>query len=941
MYITKISCKASTVLLFAALLFSSFLSAQVTIRGTVIDRASALPLPGATIAVGLDKVLTDSEGDFRIVLSFPEGTAKLLSISEANHQAQSLEVTVGKAGSIQEIGTISLLSGDNLTADLVQELLPTINVSDLGADDASGARTVSSLLGANRDPLVNAAAFNWGVARFNIRGYDPEYTDFYLNGLPFNDLESGRVFFAQWGGLNRVTNNRAADIGIAAAEYGFNGIGGGSTLDLRARNMRKESRVGYAISNRTYRNRLMGTYTTGLNEKGWALAISGSHRWAEEGYVEGTPYQASSYFLSVDKVINSRHAFSFTGLGAPAKRGGTFPSFQEMNDLVGTNYYNPNWGFQDGEKRNSRISNFHQPILMLRHDFTPSNNFSINTALGYQFGRGGTTAIDWFDAPDPRPDYYRKLPSFQNDPEAARTVAEQIRNNINIQQIDWDQLYLVNQNSLRTIEDVDGVPGNNVTGLRAKYVVEERRNDVDRQLANVNFRYNPTDLSTITGGISYVKQKTAYFKVLDDLLGADFYVDIDRFATFDSLATSSFAQNDLDRPNRLVREGDRFGNDYEIHTNDGEIWLQTNQQSNKVDYFFGGSIGYRNMWRNGLIRNGRFPTTSQGESERLNFFTYAFKYGATLKLDGRNFLIGNIMVQAMAPNTRDAFTSPRTRNQVVDDLKTRKIRSVEGGYQLRSPNLSVRVMGYLTQIRDQASVRTFFLDSGIGLDGGSGFVNYIINGQNSYSKGVEASVEVKLGAGFELRAVGAAGSHRYTNRPTGQALLDNDPNISAERQLFIKNFVVAGGPQTVGTLGLTYNSPQFWFVNVNFNYFDDMYLDFFPQRRTREAISLVAEPIYSQQVLDGESQLYSRIIDQEKLPSAYTLDLFGGKSFKIRKQFIYLNVGVNNILDKTDFVTGGFEQSRFDFEGLNVDRFPPRQFYAFGRNYFVSIDYRF
>ncbi len=923
------------------MLFAGASSAQVTIIGTVLDKASALPLPGATIGVGLDKVLSNSEGDFRITLSFPEGTLKVLTVTEANHQSQTLEITMGAAGSTQNLGTIALLSGDNLTADLVQELLPTISVSDLGAEETGGARTVSSLLGANRDPFVNAAAFNWGVARFNIRGYDPEYTDFYLNGLPFNDLESGRVFFAQWGGLNRVTNNRAADIGITATEYGFNGIGGGSTLDLRARNMRKETRIGYAVSNRTYRNRLMGTYTTGLNEKGWALAVSGSHRWAEEGYVEGTPYEATSYFLSVDKVLNSRHAISFTGLGAPAKRGGTFPSFQEMNDLVGSNYYNPNWGFQDGEKRNSRISTFHQPILMLRHDFTPSNNLNFSTALGYQFGRGGTTAIDWFDAPDPRPDYYRKLPSFQEDPDAARLVADAIRNNINLQQIDWNQLYLVNQNAFRTIEEVDGIPGNNVSGLRAKYVLEERRNDVNRLIANINMRYNPNDQTTITGGASYNKQTTTYFKVLDDLLGADFYVDIDRFATFDSLATSDFAQNDLDRPNRLVREGDRFGNDYEIHSRDGELWLQSSTQTNKIDYFFGGSLGYRSIWRNGLVRNGRFPTTSQGKSEQLDFLTYAFKYGATLKLDGRNFLLGNVMVQAMAPNSRDAFTSPRTRNQVVDDLKTRKVRSVEGGYQLRSPNLSLRVMGYLTQIRDQASVRTFFLDSGIGLDGGSGFVNYIINNSNSYSKGVEASIEVKLGGGFEARAVGAAGSNRYTNRPIGQALLDNDPNVSAERLLFIKNFVVAGGPQTVGTLGLTYNSPQFWFLNVNFNYFDDMYLDFFPQRRTREAISFVPEPIYTPQVLDSESQLYSRIIDQQKAPSAYTLDLFGGKSFKIKNQFIYLNIGVNNLLDKTDFVTGGFEQSRFDFQGLNVDRFPPRQFYAFGRNYFVSIDYRF
>jgi outer membrane receptor protein involved in Fe transport len=70
------------------------------------------------------------------------------------------------------------------------------------------------------------------------------------------------------------------------------------------------------------------------------------------------------------------------------------------------------------------------------------------------------------------------------------------------------------------------------------------------------------------------------------------------------------------------------------------------------------------------------------------------------------------------------------------------------------------------------------------------------------------------------------------------------------------------------------------------------------------------------------------------------MDFFGGKSWKINNLFIYLNVGVNNLLDKKDFITGGYEQYRFDFEGKNVNRFPPRYFYGFGRNYFVSLAFR-
>ncbi|MEM9836539.1 MAG: TonB-dependent receptor [Bacteroidota bacterium] len=915
--------------------------AQVTITGTVLDDRSGLPLPGATVEISTVITLTNTEGEFKLSVNLEEGVVATLTIHEEGHQDITQAVTIGSSPTI-DLGTITMKTGDDLTNDLAQELLPTISITDLADEDGSGARTVSSLLGANRDPFVNAAAFNWGVARFRIRGYDAEYSDFYLNNLPFNDLESGRIFFGQWGGLNRVTNNRTANVGISAVDYGFNGIGGGSSMDLRARSQRKQTRIGYAMSNRTYRNRLMGVHSSGLSEKGWAYSVSGSYRWADEGFVEGTPYEAYSYFLSVDKVFDDGHALSFTGLGSPSKRGSSFPAVQEMNDIVGTNYYNANWGFQNGEKRNSRVSNYHQPILMLRHDYDPNPNFNLSTTVGFQFGRGGRTSLDWFDAPDPRPDYYRYLPSFVEDPELAERVRQNIANNVSLQQINWDNLYIANRNGLRTVENVDGIEGNDVTGLRAKYIFEDRRNDVERRIINSVFRYNPSDNATLSGGLYYSSQTTKYFKTVDDLLGADFYVDIDRFATFDSLATSDFAQNDINRPNRLLREGDRFGYDYEMHTREGRVWGQVYAQSNKIDYFFGGNVGFRKFWRNGLVQNGRFPITSLGRSPRENFFTYAFKYGATYKLNGRNFLIANAMIQEIAPNVRDAFASPRTRNQIIDDLTTQKIRSIEGGYQLRSPNVSIRFMGYFTQIMDLTSVRSFFLDSGgAGPDSDAGFINYVITGMDVRSTGLEGSVEVKLGAGLEARAVGAIGSNRITNRPFGKAFLDNFANETFENELYIKNFVVPGSPQTVGTLGLTYNSPQYWFANLNFNFFDDIYLDFFPQRRSLEAVSLTDDPRFTQQVIDPESDLFREIIDQVKAPSAFTIDFFGGKSFKINDSFIYFNLGVNNILDKRDFVTGGFEQSRFDFQTRDVDRFPPRQFYAFGRNFFVSLDYRF
>jgi outer membrane receptor protein involved in Fe transport len=143
------------------------------------------------------------------------------------------------------------------------------------------------------------------------------------------------------------------------------------------------------------------------------------------------------------------------------------------------------------------------------------------------------------------------------------------------------------------------------------------------------------------------------------------------------------------------------------------------------------------------------------------------------------------------------------------------------------------------------------------------------------------------------------------------------------------------------TFGIHYNAPQYWFANLNFNYFDQVWIDFNPARRTVSAVANVpGDPEFEEQAVNPGSELWNRIIEQEKAPGAFTMDFFGGKSFKFNDVFLYLTVGVNNILDKRDFITGGYEQLRFDFEGKDVDRFPSQYFYALGRNYFISVALR-
>ncbi len=168
----------------------------------------------------------------------------------------------------------------------------------------SNRKTFSALLQSSRDIFVSRAGYTFGPARFKIRGYDSEYTSILINGVEFNDGESGRAYWATWGGLNDAVRNQDIKTGISAADYGFGRLGGITNIDTRASSYRKQIKVSYSLANRSYRNRMMFIAATGLLDNGWSFVVSGSHRWAQGGYVKGTFYDANSYFVSAEKKFN-------------------------------------------------------------------------------------------------------------------------------------------------------------------------------------------------------------------------------------------------------------------------------------------------------------------------------------------------------------------------------------------------------------------------------------------------------------------------------------------------------------------------------------------------------------------------------------------------------------------------------------------------------------
>mgnify|MGYP003351333449 CR=1 FL=1 len=349
------------------------------------------------------------------------------------------------------------------------------NGGDLDAEQES--QDMSALLQSSRDVYTATAGFYWGQARYRIRGYSGENQIVMINGVPVNSLETGMASWTSWGGLNDVTRFMEVRNGTGACRYNFGGIGGYSNIDTKASSFKKSSRISYALTNRIFRHRVLASYSTGMMPNGFAVTFAGSLRYSKEGYVDGTFFNAAAYYLSIDKKINDRHLLSFTGFGAPISQGRQGPAVQEAYSLAGTNYYNPYWGYQNGEKRNAHVSTTHRPMTMLSHHFKISDESRLTSTAYFTFGKSGLSNLNWFDAKDPRPDYYKYLPSYYaSDPTLSAQFFQQQyawENDVNTRQINWDQLYFANSKNLYTVANANGISGNTVEGLRSKYIVED------------------------------------------------------------------------------------------------------------------------------------------------------------------------------------------------------------------------------------------------------------------------------------------------------------------------------------------------------------------------------------------------------------------------------------------------------------------------------------
>ena len=985
-----------------------FASAQTSLKGKLVDESTSQPIAGATVTLANQNISTTTNSVGEFTLFYLDAMDEEVVI-EAEGYNGTIELIQLNENQVNEMDPVKL--SVDISKESKDEVLINISDEDLN-DDEGKSQAQASAASASTDVFNATTSFAWSTARYRNRGYDQTEETYYINGLSFNTAERGTFSFSAMGGLNDASRYKESVLPMEATDFTFGGLGQSTNYLMDASRYAQGWKVSAAGTNRNYKAAVRASYASGPLKNGWSfigqLAFRFSPYTTQKGIIgEGINYYSLGYYFGADKTWDNGNHLSLVTFGAPTMRGQSGAVTQEVYDLTGTNNYNPYWGYQNGHIRNSRIVKAFDPTIIAAFDLNINEHNKMKFALGGHYSFYSNSAINFYNAPDPRPDYYRNLPSFLWDGQIVNGNSEQLyaadgthypygsfigsdMNGVNLgegftgndgkivgpsvdaksyntlvdlwkkrddktTQIDWDALYAANY------------ANNKSTGLLkdyARYFVERRHNDIYEAMGSVKWYNTSVDHLKMTLGLDLKESVGVHYKSMDDLLGANQWIDIDPFADRDikELATNiSMPQSEMEKvklnnlanPRAVVKNGNKFGYDYRINVTTAKLWYQNQWTFNDIDLYYALQISYTGMQRSTNMLNGRAWYLAQlnpedaklylGDKYRAimdvvgndysglakstgayhDFIDPAFKIGFTYKINGRNRIKFNALAETKAPFARNAYLSQRVHDRAIDAIYTHDnaknlkdyyaaSEKVVGGdltYEFNYPIVRGRITAFYSRFWDGSELNGYYDDEV------RTFVNQAISGIDKRHCGIEAAAAFKLGTYFTLTPALSVGDYRYTSNAfavtsaengmeLGKNPVTNAPIYEVRDSVLMKGLRVSSGPQVNASLKLGFFHPKMWFADVTISYYDHSFLNVAPSRRMKGLYT--GERADGTKVNGGYNQIY--------LNNGYSVDgrakdengnLIMDANGKYELQYPY------NLLDQQETLTANQIWNRF------------------------------
>ncbi len=828
-----------------------------------------------------------------------------------------------------------------LSAGTIDESAFTFSENQLGEDEDMSQSVI--IMNSSSNVYARQSGFLFSPVRFRYRAMNQKYNEVYINGAPMNDMESGQFRYTIVGGLNNITRNYDAILPFEDNNFSMPGMGGSNNYNFRPGNVASGHKISLSAANRNYTARAMWTYGSSVSSRGWTWAASLGYRWADRGYVEGTFYNSLSYYFGIQKTWGRSHVLSVSTWGSPTERASQGGATDESYWLANNYQYNPYWGYQNGKKRNSRVVNDFQPTLLATWDWIIDDHTQLTTTAIVRYSIYKSTKLNYNNADNPAPDYWKNLPSSYydvwsdaDDDNSNRTdqgladwntAYEYLTSDKAHRQINWDRLYWANKQA-------------SIAGADALYFVQAKHNNNLNYTLSSAWKKILDNHSSWNAGINLMQNKGMHYQTMEDLLGATSFHNINSYALGNYDAQNDYVQYDLntmgdDRRGKSVGKDDTFGYNYDLKVQKGFAWSNYTTQRGMFRFFVAGKIGGTLMNRYGHMRNGMFADNSFGRSKTARFLDGGLKGSVTAKLGGGHLMRAGVGYQWNAPMAQAAFVSPEMNNDFVKNLHNEKVLSAEIDYQYQNSWVRGNINLYYSRLNDVTDWQNFYFDDI------NSFSYVSMTGIEKEHYGVEFGLDIRLNSDFDLRAIGTWSEAKHVNNADVR-YMNSTKRTYTDDVVMNKGMRESGTPLSAYSLGINYHR-RGWFANLNCNYYDRIYLSYSPSYRYQGTL-------VTMNAVDNDGNFI--VPEQSRGHGGFMVDGSLGHLIRLRSgRSLSINLTVSNLLNNRHLCTGGYEQSRSDYtvtaDGtMNNQRAykfsqNPKKFYAWGTNGMLTFTYKF
>lgn len=739
------------------------------------------------------------------------------------------------------------------------------------------------------------------------RGMGYESHRVVLNGIPLQPAYRSALNYMN------VTCRRYSGAAVASTTPGgMNGVTEYRTDFSEPVGMRS---VGINVTDRVY---LFGVRASAVETlgKGWTLSAMLSARTGRDMHVAGLFSSSATAGISTSKSWGERHRLSLTAMFAPSERSSRYSTTMEAFALTGDNLYNPSWGYQDGKVRSANVRRTFVPTVVVSYDLSVSDLTEVSLSLGVDAGHRRYSALAWFDARTPMPDNYHYMPSYFTDSEVAAEVAAAWRNNdARYTQINWGKLHEINDMS------DDG---------HSAYAVEDR---VER-IADVNFRAAGRTVAgrrlTVGYGLNASYSNRRSYKQMRDLLGGDHIIDIDQYLVDDDMV-GNMKQNDLRNPDRVIREGDRYGYDYALVRRYAGAFVTAEWRSDRLRFDLAAEIGEMAVFRRGYYEKELFAgSASYGRSRRVKMSPYTVKTVSGYSFTPRHYIGVTLAVAGSAPDSEDLFLQTQYNNRTIDSPKLETAFSAEVDYRYRGRAVNVSASLYLRRTWDGVDVAHYYDDLAFT------YSDMVVSDIGLLNAGIEIAADVRFARNWSASVAASAGRYLYASDPRVTLYSDRDNSLICDRAVaHMGDCHVGGSPEAVVTADVVYMN-RGWGARITGTYAGLRYVVPAVMRRTDRV---------SRQGSVSE-EIFRRFVVQERMPDAVSVDAAVWKSFRLgNASRLVVSLSVRNLLGSRNIIYNGRESlriSRTNVEGEYLyEPFATRYTYSYPRSFYLSVNYKF